>query len=87
LRVKTDDTEGVRTVISNSNGGTEEVKARILAGNKAYSSLQTVFRSKQIHRSMKLYKTLIQPELCYGKVTRTPAQMTVQMLCMFERKY
>jgi hypothetical protein len=49
LRVKNDDTEGVRTVISNSNGGTEDVKARILAGNKAYSSLQTVLRSKQIH--------------------------------------
>jgi len=30
------------TVISNTNGGTEEVKTRILAGNKAYSSLQTV---------------------------------------------
>jgi len=37
------------TVISNTNGKTEEVKARILAANKAYSSLQAVFRSKQIH--------------------------------------
>jgi len=36
------------TIISNTNGETEEVKARILAANKAYSSLQTVFRSKQI---------------------------------------
>jgi len=55
LRVKMGDTEGVRnieylgTVISNTNDETEEVKSRILAGNKAYSSLKTVFRSKQIH--------------------------------------
>ena len=55
LTVKINDTKGVRnikyleTVISNTNGGAEEVKSRILAANKAYSSLQTVFRSKQIH--------------------------------------
>ena len=54
LTVKIIDTEGVRnikylgTVISYTNGGTEEVKTRILAANKAYSSLQTVFTSKQI---------------------------------------
>ena len=55
LTDKIDATEGVRnikyleTVISNSNDGTEEVKTRILAGNKAYSSLQTVFRCKKFH--------------------------------------
>jgi len=49
LRVEVYGTEGVRTVNSNTDGGTEEVKTRILAGNNAYSSLQTVFRSKQIH--------------------------------------
>jgi hypothetical protein len=39
----------------------EEIQARILAANKAYSSLQSIFRSKQIHRNnrIKLYKTLI----------------------------
>jgi hypothetical protein len=47
-----DGTEGVRnieylgTVISNTDDETEEVKTRILACNKACSSLQTVFRSK-----------------------------------------
>jgi len=54
LRLKMDVTEGVRTVISNTDGGTEEVKTRILAGNKAFSSLQTVFRSKQIHWNNKI---------------------------------
>jgi len=37
------------TVISNTNDTTDKVKARILAANKAYSSLQTVFRSKQVN--------------------------------------
>jgi len=41
------------TIISNTNDGTEAIKARILADNKAYSSLKTVFASKQIHRSNK----------------------------------
>jgi len=41
----------------------EEILARILAANNAYSSLQTIFRSKQIHRNNKirLYKTLVNP--------------------------
>jgi hypothetical protein len=37
------------TVINDINNETEEIRARILAANKAYSSLQTIFRSKQIH--------------------------------------
>jgi hypothetical protein len=37
-------------------------KSELLAANKAYSSLQTIFQSKQIHRNnkIKLYKTLSQ---------------------------
>jgi hypothetical protein len=50
------------TVINDSNDETEEIRTRILAANEAYSSLQTIFRSKQIHRNNKtrLYKTLSQ---------------------------
>ena len=52
------------TVINDINDGTEEIRARILAANKAYNSLQTIFRSKQIHRNMiRLYKTLSKPIL------------------------
>jgi hypothetical protein len=76
------------TVINDINDETEEIRARILAGNKVYSSLQTIFRSKQIHRNNKirLYKTLIKPVLCYGSVTWTPTQVTEQMLNKFEGK-
>ena len=76
------------TVISDINDETEEIWARILAANKAYGSLQTIFRSKQIHQNNKirLYKTLIKPMLCCGNVTWTLAQMAEQMLNTFERK-
>jgi hypothetical protein len=49
-----------------------------LAANKAYSSLQSIFRSKQIYRNNKirLYKTLINPVLSYGSVTWTLTQTT-----------
>jgi hypothetical protein len=39
------------TVINDVKYKTEEIRARNLAANKAYSSLQTIFRSKQIHRN------------------------------------
>jgi hypothetical protein len=65
-------------VINSTNDETEEIKAKILAANKAYSSLQIIFRFKQIHQNNKirLYTTLIKPVLCYGRVTWTLTQMT-----------
>jgi len=74
-------------VINDVNDEMEEIRARILAANKAYSSLQTIFRSK-IHRNNKirLYRTLIKPVLCYGSITWTLTQTSEQMLNTFERK-
>ena len=76
------------TVINDSNGETEEIRARILAANKAYSSLQTTFGSKQMHpnNKIRLYKTLINPILCCGSVTWTLIQTAEQMLNTFQRK-
>jgi hypothetical protein len=72
----------VGAVINDTNDETEEIRARNPAANKAYSSLQTIFRSKQIHRNnkLKLYKTLSKPVLCYGSVTWTLTQTTEQKL-------
>jgi len=49
-------------VVNDSNDETKEIRARILAANKAYSSLQTIFRSKEMHgnNKIRLYKTLSQ---------------------------
>ena len=76
------------TVINDSDDEMEEIRARILAANKAYSSLRIIFRSKQIHRNNKirLYKKLIKPILCYGSVTWTLAQTAEHMLNRSERE-
>jgi hypothetical protein len=68
------------TVINNTNDETEEIKTRILPASKAYSSLQIIFRSQQIHSNNKIrwYK-IIKPALCYGSVTWTLTQMTEHM--------
>ena len=49
------------TVSNNTNEETEEIKARIIAGNTAYSPLHITCRCKQIYRSNKirLYETLM----------------------------
>jgi hypothetical protein len=55
LTIENHDVEVVRsfkylgTEINNANDETVEIKARIVASIKAYSYLQTIFRSKQIH--------------------------------------
>jgi hypothetical protein len=59
----------------------------LLGANEAYSSLQTIFRSKQIYQNkIRLYKILIKPVLCYGSVTWTLTQTSEQMLNTFGRK-
>jgi hypothetical protein len=49
------------TAISSTNDETEEISTGILAADTAYYSMQTLFRSKQIHRSKKTrpYKSVI----------------------------
>jgi hypothetical protein len=76
------------SVINDTNDETKEIRARILAANKAYSSLRTIFQSKQIHQNNKirLHKTVIKPILCYGNVTWTLTQTAEQMLNTFESK-
>jgi hypothetical protein len=64
-------------VIDSTNDETEGIKVKIVAANKAYSSLQIIFRYKEIPQNNKrLYTKLIKPVLCYGSVTWTLTQMT-----------
>jgi hypothetical protein len=70
---------GQGTVINITNDETEEVYASILAANKAYYSLHTTFRCKQIHwnNKIRLYKTLMKQVLCYWSLTWTTNAMYV----------
>jgi len=76
------------TLINNTNDTRYKIKTRILAANKAYSSLQTIFRSKQINcnNTIRLYETLIKPVPYYGSVTSTVIQKREQMLYTLETK-
>jgi hypothetical protein len=74
------------TVINYIKDETEEIRARILAANKAYSSLQTISDLNKFNNKIRLYKTLMKPLLCYGRVTWTLTQTAEQMLDTFERK-
>jgi len=78
----------VYKISKNTNDETEEIKARFLTTKKAYSSLQTIFRSQKMYQNNKigLHTTLIKPVLCYGSVTWTLTHMTEQMLHTYERK-
>jgi hypothetical protein len=75
-------------VIYDSDVETEEILAGNLAANKAYSSMQTMFLSKQIHPSTKLrlYKTLTKPILCCGSVAWAIKQTAEKRLNTSERK-
>jgi len=54
LTLKDHDIEYLGTVINNTNDETDEIRARILAANKACCFLQTVLRCKHIHRNNKI---------------------------------
>ena len=75
--------ERLGTVIYDSNDETEEIRARILAANKAYVSLQTTFRSNQIYRNNKirLYKTLINTltpnDPCRGRTASLTSKLCI----------
>ena len=56
------------SVINPTNDGTENIKARILAANKIYYSLQNIFRSQGIHRNSEI-RLLARPVLWHGGIT------------------
>ena len=47
-----------------------EIRRRVTLANKAYFSLSQVFRSKEIHRAVKIriYKIIMRPIATYGDV-------------------
>jgi len=72
--------------LNNSNNISEEIKRRIMAGNRVYLANIKLLKSKLLSKTtkMKLYKTLIKPVVCYGAETWTKADSN--RLKIFERK-
>jgi hypothetical protein len=68
------------TLISNDNSVEKEIQRRILAGNRTYFAVISLFMSRLLSRATKilLYKTLIRPVVLYGAEAWT---MTKKELC------
>lgn len=66
----------------------EEIAYRIMLANKAYYSLNSLFKSRLISRMCKLalYKTIIRPILCYNVETWTLSATDENNLRIFERR-
>jgi hypothetical protein len=76
------------SIVNGDNTIEEEIKTRIIQGNKAYYANQILFKSKLIAKSLKLYfyTTVIRPVVTYGSETWVLKEAMKQKLLIFERK-
>lgn len=65
-----------------------EIAHRIMVANRAFYSLNRLFKSKLLFRTCKLnlYKTIVRPILCYNAETWTMTNTEENKLRVFERK-
>ena len=75
-------------LISNENSVGKEIERRILAGNRTYFAVTSLFRIRLSSRANEiiLYKTLIRPVVTYGAEAWTLTKKEEQAVLIFERK-
>jgi hypothetical protein len=75
------------SIVNGDNIIEEEIKTRIIQGNKAYYANQTLFKSKLIAKGLKLhfYRMVIRPVVIYGSETWVLKEAMKQKLLIFER--
>jgi len=66
----------------------EEIRERIVKGNKAFYANRAPFKSKLVSRKskLKLYWSVIRPAVFYGCKTLVLKESIIQRLSVFERK-
>jgi hypothetical protein len=76
------------STVNNSNNVSNEIRFRIMVGNKCYFSLINLLKSKNISRvaKCKLYRTVIWPVLTYGAETWAINKSDERKLMTLERK-
>ena len=74
--------------VNKNNTIEEEIKERIIAGNKAFYANRKMFQSKLLSKKtkLKLYRTIIRPILTYASETWVLKEKSRQKLMLFERK-
>jgi len=76
------------SIVNGNNTLEEEIRERILKGNKAFYANRSLFKSKLVFRKskLKLYWSVIRPVVVYGYETWVPKKSIIQRLSVFERK-
>ena len=76
------------STVNQNNTIEEEIKERLIAGNKAFYANQKMFQNKLLSKKskLKLYWTLIRPVVTYACETWVLKENIIQKLMIFERK-
>jgi len=76
------------TIVNGNNTLEEEIRERIVKGNKAFYANRALFKSKLVSRKskLKLYWSVIRPVVVYGCETWVLKEIIIQKLSVFERK-
>ena len=76
------------TIVNGNNTLEEEIRERIVKGNKAFYANRTLFKSNLASRKSKLkfYWSVIRPIIVYGCKTRALKHSIIQKLSVSERK-
>jgi hypothetical protein len=76
------------SIINRNNSIEEEIKERIMTGNKAYYANRSLFKSKLVCKKskLKIYQAVIRSVVTYGCETWVLKEAIEQKLLVFERK-
>lgn len=76
------------SIINTDNDVDEEIKTRLMQGNRCFYALKHLFRNSLVSRNTKLrlYKTLIRPIVMYGCETWSLTQRQESQFNCFERR-
>ena len=76
------------TIVNGNNTLEEEIRERIMKGNKALHANRTLFKSNLVSRNskLKLYWSVIRPIAAYGCESWILKESVIQRFSVFERK-
>jgi hypothetical protein len=76
------------TIVNGNNTLEEEIRERIVKGNKAFYASRALFKRKLVSRKskLKLYWSVIRPVVVYACETWVLKESIIQRLSVFERK-
>ena len=78
----------IGTIVNGNNTLEEEIRERIMKGNKALHANRTLFKSNLVsmNSKLKLYWSVIRPIVAYGCESWVLKESVIQRLSVFERK-